>query len=262
MRLDRSEVYVPRKTLQKVDRPPLLHHSVQAALREFIAANHLRPGDPLPSEGDLANQLGVSRNSVREAVKALESTGVVETRRGSGVFVASFSFETLLSHLPYAMMEDLRELSDLLQVRQVLETGLIGVALRAMTPERVSDLRRILDAMRERAQAGSGFPEQDRAFHAALLAGTGNGVVLGLLDIFWLAWNRAAETVDIRDPDPLLTYRDHVAIVDAVEAGDEAAAADALRRHYDGILRRLSEPDAEPRGANATGPRKHEAGDR
>lgn len=235
------EVSVPKKPLQKVDRPPLLHQSVQAAIRDFIVENHLRPGDALPSEGDLAVQLGVSRNSVREAVKALESTGVVESRRGSGVFVARFSFETLLAHLPYGMMEDLRELRDLLQVRRVLETGLIGEAMVRMSDERLRALRDILADMRDLAGAGAGFPDQDRAFHTTLFEASENRVVLGLLDVFWLAWRRAAETIDIRDPDPMLTYRNHLEIVEAIEARDEDAAARALRQHYDGILQRLSD---------------------
>ena len=84
------------KPISALKRPPSLHVSVQESLRSYIAENHLEAGAPLPAEGDLAQQLGVSRNSVRESIKALESVGVLEVRRGSGVFVKAFSFEPLL----------------------------------------------------------------------------------------------------------------------------------------------------------------------
>lgn len=234
---------MPKKPLQKVDRPPLLYQSVQAALREFIDVNGLRPGDPLPSEGDLALQLGVSRNSVREAVKAMESTGVLETRRGSGVFVAAFSFEALLDHLPYGLIDDVSELSDLLDVRRVLEVGLIGQALPTISAERLRALRAVLVEMHDHAERRAGFPEQDRDFHRTLFEATGNRVMLRLLDVFWLAWQRAAESIDIQDRTPLRTYQDHVAIVDAIEAGDVEAARTALEHHYKGIQLRLLETE-------------------
>lgn len=234
---------MPRKPLQKVDRPPLLHQSVQAALREFIDINGLRPGDALPSEGDLALQLGVSRNSVREAVKAMESTGVLEARRGSGVFVAAFSFEALLDQLPYGLIDDVGELTDLLDVRRVLEVGLVGIALPTITTERIGALRAVLVEMREQAQRRAGFPEQDRIFHRTLFEGTGNRVMLRLLDVFWLAWQRAAASIDIQDRTPLRTYQDHVAIVDAIEANDVVAARAALEHHYKGIQLRLLETE-------------------
>ena len=72
--------------LTPLKRAPLLHVSVQESLRGYVEANRLGPGSPLPPEGELAQSLGVSRNSVREAIKALESVGVLETRRGVGVF--------------------------------------------------------------------------------------------------------------------------------------------------------------------------------
>lgn len=241
-----------RKPLQKVDRPPLLHQTVQVALREFIDVNGLRPGDALPSEGDLALQLGVSRNSVREAVKAMESTGVLEARRGSGVFVAAFSLDALLDHLPYGLIDDLSELSDLLDVRRALEIGLVGQALPTISAERISALRAVLVEMREHAKRHAGFPEQDRIFHRTLFEATGNRVMLRLLDVFWLAWQRAAESIDIQDRTPLRTYQDHVAIVDAVESGDAVATRAALEHHYKGIQLRLLETERGDRRPTGT----------
>ena len=86
--------------IKSLGRAPALHQSVQAALKQFILDNDLRTGDPLPPEATLARQLGVGRNSVREAIKALESLGFLETRRGIGVLVGAITLEPLMEPLP------------------------------------------------------------------------------------------------------------------------------------------------------------------
>ena len=92
--------------------------------------NDLRAGDSLPAEGEIVAQLGGSRNSVREAVKALTSVGVIESRRGSGLFVQEFSLQPLLDNLPYAMMSNLQVLAALFEIRHILEMACIGTAMR------------------------------------------------------------------------------------------------------------------------------------
>src|SRR5215471_3539788 len=82
----------PAQGLKALKRTPLLHQ-IQEEIKGYVIRNNLRPGDPLPSEGDLARQLGIGRNSVREAVKSLEVLGILEARAGSGLFVKSFSFD-------------------------------------------------------------------------------------------------------------------------------------------------------------------------
>ncbi|MGH2616631.1 MAG: FadR/GntR family transcriptional regulator [Thermomicrobiales bacterium] len=231
--------------LKPLVRPALLHHSVQDALRAFILENQLQAGDPLPPETDLARQLGVSRNSVREAVKALESLGILETRRGSGLFVRAFSFAPLLENLHYGLLFDLRELAELLEVRRVLETGLIGAAMAAMPEHAVSALRDGVTAMQERATRGESFEEEDRRFHQILFEPLGNRTVLKLLDIFWLTYREASRHADMRNPDPIPTYEDHAAIYNAVAAGNVEEARAALDRHYAGLVRRLARAQAQ-----------------
>ena len=98
------------RSIKPLNRPPLLHVTVQESLRDYIESNGLKAGDPLPPETFLAQQLGVGRNSVREAIKALESLGILETRRGVGVFVKEFSFQPLLDNLAYGLGDSLRDI--------------------------------------------------------------------------------------------------------------------------------------------------------
>ncbi len=226
--------------LKPLTRQRLLYQSVQDALRAFILDNKLRAGDALPPETDLARQLGVSRNSVREAVKAMESLGILETRRGSGLFVRAFSFDPLLENLSYGLLFDLRELAELFEIRRVLETGMIGAAMQMMLPAAVADLNAVVAAMGERAQRGESFPEEDRRFHQVLFEPLGNEMLLKLLDVFWLTFQEASRHVDLLNPYVIPTYQDHAAIAAAVAVGNVEEARAALDRHYAGLTDRLA----------------------
>lgn len=228
-------------SFKRLERPSTLFRSVQDIIKNYILENNLSAGAPLPPETELARQLGVSRSSVREAVKALESLGILETRRGSGVFVQNFSFEPLLENLPYGLLFDLQQLGDLLVVRRILEMGMIESALAAMSPEQLAQLQTLTERMFIQAEQGRTFPEEDREFHYTLFANLQNQVLLKLLDTFWLTFYKAARLTDLQDRDPMQTYRDHVAILEAVRAGEVGRVRQALDQHYLGLEKRLKQ---------------------
>jgi len=239
-----------KKPLLKLERAALLYQSVQDAIKAHILENDIQPGDPLPPETELARQLGVSRNSVREAVKALESMGILESRRGSGIFVREFSFEPLLNNLPYGLMGDVRDIEELLEIRRILELAKIGAAIDKLTSEQLAAFDELLEEMRRRAERGDSFPTEDRKFHQLLFQNLGNRMLHRLIDVFWLALSNAARSLDMADPNPLLTYYNHAAIVDALRAQDASQAQTALDAHYDGIRDRLAQ--VERRGLTKT----------
>ncbi|WP_293856074.1 FadR/GntR family transcriptional regulator [uncultured Alsobacter sp.] len=225
----------PSRALKPLPRPPLLHVSVQESLKQFIADNTLKAGDPLPAESDLARSLGVGRNSVREAIKALESLGMLETRRGIGVFVRAFSLDALIDNLPYGLGRSLRDIEEIIEIRRTLETAMIGQAIERMPAQDLMELRGITLAMRRRAEQGESFADEDRAFHAVLFRGLDNRMLIRLIDVFWRAFDRAADFFNTDNPDPMQTWRDHDAIVEAVARKDVDEARLRLARHYHGI---------------------------
>ena len=225
--------------LKRLDNPPSLARSAQDAIREYILSNRLPPGSELPPETELVKQLGISRNSVREAVKALSALGMIEVRRGSGLFVGDFSLDPLLDSLSYNVWMELDALTDLLQVRRVLEVGMIGQAIHEMRPADHAKLKAVLAQMKTLADRNEEFPEEDREFHRCLFLCLNNKVLLKLLDTFWLMLRRAIENLEIANVDVMCTYEDHAAIAYAVFTGDIATSQTKLDQHYAGVATRL-----------------------
>jgi DNA-binding FadR family transcriptional regulator len=223
------------KSIAPVKRPPLLHVTVQERLRDYIESNNLKAGDPLPPETFLAQQLGVGRNSVRESIKALESIGILETRRGIGVFVKEFSFKPLLDNLAYGLQDSLRDVEELREIRRVLETGLIAKTIEMIGPEDLAELRRLTESMRQRAELNQSFAEEDQRFHQMLFRCQNNHMLSALIDIFWMAFSKASNFFNLANPTPLATWKDHHEIVEAIAAGDVEAARRRLDEHYRGI---------------------------
>jgi DNA-binding FadR family transcriptional regulator len=227
--------------IKRLARPEPFYRIVQESIKNYILDNNLPPGAPLPPETELANQLGVSRSSVREAAKALESVGILETRHGSGLFVRPFSFDPLLENLPYGMVSDLSELDDLLQVREGLETAMIEQAVKVIPQEQFKVLDSLILNMRIKAENGETFPEEDRAFHRALFEPLENRLLIKLLDIFWITFHKVSRGVDLPRNELMQTYRDHAAILEAVKAGDVEQTRRSLQNHYHGIEGRVAQ---------------------
>jgi len=227
--------------MQPIKRPQSLHQTVQEAIKSYIVDNGLQAGDALPSENELSNQLEVSRNLVREAVRGLEALGIVDIRRGSGLYVSNFSLLQLMINIDYSIQFELQELKELFSIRRALEMGMVGDAIRVRTPEIEAELEQILEMMRIKAQSGQPFPVEDRRFHQCLLENLNNQTLLRILDAFWLALNKADQMIDMQDKNPLWTYEFHIPIVKSFVKGDVDATREAIQQHYANLEQRLSQ---------------------
>lgn len=215
---------------------------------DLILARGLDVGDPMPTEAELTEELGVGRNTVREALKVLQALGVVEVRHGFGTFVAGGGFGSLLSSLAFRGQLSLRhggaEALELVDVRQALEAGLVGSAIQAMTAEDFTALDRIVVQMETKAEAGLPFTDEDRAFHQRLYRPLNSELLSNLLDVFWVVYRRIHEAVGEGQEDLVLSARQHREILNSVFAKDTATAVDRMNRHFDGIRKRLN-PEGE-----------------
>ena len=210
---------------------------------DLILDRELEAGDPLPTENELAMVLGVGRNTLRESLKVLQALGVVEIRHGFGMFVAPSNFDALTDGLTFRGRLSLRHKGDealeLVDVRQALESGLIGNAMDTMTPAQLAAVEECVVLMEERAAAGEAFVEADAEFHRRLFEPLNNALLISLLAVFWKVYRQIHVEVGAGAEDLAAVAAAHRRIYEAVAEGDKALAAERLNRHFDGIRNRI-----------------------
>lgn len=205
----------------------------------LILERGLGPGDAMPTELELVEELGVGRNTIREALKVLQSMGIVEVRHGYGMFVGHKNLEALAMGLEFHARMSLSHRGDealeVVEVRQALESGLIVSAMGLMTPEHLERLEACVIGMEEAAQEGRMSPELDQEFHRLLFAVLDNSLLARLMEVFWSVYGRIRDEIQEDQPAAAQVAQAHRAIFDAVRSGDGAQATVLLRRHFDGL---------------------------
>src|SRR5262249_40136308 len=151
-------------------------------IKEMIVSGELGPGDRLPKEVDLADRLGLSRNSLREAVKALSLIHVLDVRQGDGTYVTSLEPRLLLDAISF-VVEVHRDdtVLEILQVRRLLEPAATAMAAQHMTDAEVEELRDIL-ALLDEEPTVEALVANDLEFHRRIAIGSGNTVLASLID--------------------------------------------------------------------------------
>lgn len=211
--------------------------SATEAIKSLILEEELRPGDPLPTETALCERLGVSRSSVREAIRTLTSLDIVEVRHGRGTFVGGLSLDPLINGLTFRAKadahEDLRTLREVLDVRIALDLSVAETLVSEYSGAPNAELDRLVRTMTEKAQAGELFLEEDRAFHALLLSSVDNTLISELVTAFWTIHTEVQPYLGVAPGDDIIeTARAHGTMLDAVRAGDAEAYRAAVHAHY------------------------------
>jgi DNA-binding FadR family transcriptional regulator len=203
-----------------------------ARIKTMIVAGELTPGSRLPREEDLAVQLGLSRNSLREAIRALTAMRILVARQGDGTYVSSLEPELLLETLSFAAdISRGRTALQMLQVRRALEAQATGWATVLLGPEDHQELRRILDLSRSAATVEE-FVALDIEFHLRIVEAVGNPVLSMLVRVLSTRTQRVRIVRGTRIQSALDEVHDeHEAILRGIEAGDPGLAASAAAVH-------------------------------
>ena len=212
-----------------------LYRRAQQELKRYIERHNLRAGDSLPSESVLATELGMSRLSLREATKSLESLGVVEARQGEGIFVKAFSFDSILDNLPYGLFVYGKSIQELFEVRSGMEQGLIGMVAERATPAHLDAIDAVVAEMDRCARTGEPIVDHDREFHRLLFAPLGNDLVIRLIELFWDAYYRLRQETHPQATNPRRVHRIHSDVVAALRTGDPERARAAMIAHFEQI---------------------------
>jgi DNA-binding FadR family transcriptional regulator len=222
-----------------------MSRAIRDEITGLILSRGLRSGDPLPTETELVEALGVSRNSIREALKALQALDIVEIRHGYGTYVGRLSLDPLADGLTFRALhdigQDLRSMEEILEVREALEAALIRRVAQTVPDTDLAALDEVTRRMEKRARSGETFAEEDREFHEVLYRSLNNALVTQLLRAFWDVFHRVNHRLGVTDPNPMQTVRRHRAIVTALRKRDVDRAETAMAEHFRNLDARVSQ---------------------
>ncbi len=215
-----------------------LYQKVAGQIAGLIRAGELQVGSRLPPERDLSKRLGVSRPTIREAMVALEISGLVEVRTGSGIYIAAPGNETLFNFdagpSPF----------EILAARKLIEPEVAALAATCITEPELLKLKDSLSAL-ELAEDHRHSLGPDHEFHAIIAAATGNTILVSIVDSLWeRMFGPIFEALSIRTGLPQnvrMTLNDHIAIYQRLVARDAEGARQKMREHLEHVEAILAE---------------------
>ncbi|HMD35560.1 MAG TPA: FadR/GntR family transcriptional regulator [Vicinamibacterales bacterium] len=212
-----------------------LAEEIADRVRALMLDGTYSAGRPLPGERDLAKRFGVSRGSVRDAFRMLETIGLIETRHGQGTFPRELDVDRLVVPLASVLMHRSDLQDELLDVRRMFEPAVARAAALRATPEDVATLDRIVEAQRRKARGGRSTIVEDTAFHAAIARATRNRVLERLMETLNALLVESRALTLRQKGRPERSIRGHENVVAALRRGDADGAAKAMHAHIDEI---------------------------
>ncbi|MCW5720142.1 MAG: FadR family transcriptional regulator, partial [Devosia sp.] len=213
-------------------------------IKRLILTSGLRTGDPIPTETELCQELGVSRSSVREAIRRLATLDIVEVRHGHGTVVGQMSLAPLVETLVFRGVlspgDDLAALREVVDMRCALDLALSERVVSVHKGKDNPALRDLVERMLAHAEAERPFLIEDRQFHNEMLAPVGNQLAVQLVTAFWDIHTAVLPKLDLALPSDLRqTAKAHGDLYRSAQEGDAEAYRRAVIDHYEPLLRML-----------------------
>ncbi len=219
-----------------------LHTEVARIIENYIEENNLDAKDKLPSERILAEKLGIGRSSLREALRVLESQGVIEVISGKGIFVGSRSSVILDDAFLSNLQQEKITLLELYQVRRPLGALSVDLAARNASDEQIEEIRKNLEAYEEQYRRGDPGKKEDRELHMSLHKASGNFLVYVLFEFIFKHWDNFHFGDETLFPDSVPLHRP---VYQAIRDHDPKNAARAYHRLMDYVEERIVEQVAD-----------------
>jgi len=208
-----------------------IYEEIVRQVKQMIAEGRLKSGDRLPPERDLAEKFVVSRTSVREALRVLESLGLIEIRAGEGTFVRGVSVESLIEPLALVMAAQREAIGELFEARRVLEPAIAALAAGRATPEEIHEMERILEDQAKEIAAGKTGLAQDAAFHTAIGTAAHNRAITRIAHAIMDLLTQSREESLNTPGRPTRSHQDHRRILQAITRRNATAARQAMLDH-------------------------------
>ena len=221
---------VGRKAFQVV-RKIRVSEEIIGQVRDLITSGRLKVGDRLPAERELAKTLDVGRSTVREAIRALESLGILQARPGEGTFLVANPADQRPDPFAANLFNSWDNQHKLFEVRMVIEPDLAALAARRATADHIQRMREILNDQEQLVRQGDNGIKADTTFHFLLAEASGNDILLRIMDGLMDRLQETREASLNTGGRPLRSLKQHRAILRAVEARDPETAELRMREH-------------------------------
>jgi GntR family transcriptional regulator, transcriptional repressor for pyruvate dehydrogenase complex len=209
-----------------------LYEQIVKQIEESILKGALKPGDQLPAERELAQQFGVSRTAVREAVKTLREKGLVESYSGRGTFITNGTSQAIKQSLDFMMRIGQQDgLAQLAEVRQILEPEIAALAASRVQEQHLAMMREAVAVMDEALRDPDAYIEADLDFHLSLAEAAENPIILSLIDSIVGLLREQRLRIFYVDGGPERGQYHHKRILASVERGDADGARETMRAH-------------------------------
>ncbi len=218
--------------MYKVIQASRLYEQIVQQIEEAILKGELTEGSQLPAERELAEQFGVSRTAVREAIKALQEKGLVDAFPGRGTFITSGSSNSLRRSLDRIIKGDEHDgLAYLVEVREILEPEIAALAASRADYEDLATMRTAVNVMDNAGPDSDAYIEADLDFHLALAEAAANPIVLSLIDSIVGLLREQRVRISLVEGGPERGQRYHRSILEAIERHDPQGARAAMQAH-------------------------------
>jgi GntR family transcriptional repressor for pyruvate dehydrogenase complex len=208
-----------------------IYEEIVRQVRQLITEGRLKSGDQLPPERELAEKFMVSRTSVREALRALQSRGLIQIRAGEGAFVSDVSVETLIEPLALVILPHREAVAELFEARRLLEPAIAALAARRATREELAEMERILEEQAREVTQGRTGVLQDTALHSAIANSAHNRAITRIVSALMDLLSQSREESLHTPGRPTRSHQDHRRILAAIKRRDEMAAHRAMLDH-------------------------------
>jgi GntR family transcriptional repressor for pyruvate dehydrogenase complex len=208
-----------------------IYEEIVRQVKTMIAEGRLASGDRLPPERELAEKFLVSRTSVREALRALESLGLVEIRPGEGTFIREASVDHLIEPLALVMASQRESIAELFEARRLIEPAIAGLAAARATPDEIHEMERILEEQAREVAAGRTGLAQDVEFHVAIGRAAHNEAITRIAHAVMDLLRQSREESLNTPGRPSRSHQDHRRILEAIARRHAAGAEEAMRDH-------------------------------
>ena len=213
------------------------YEEIVAQIRKLIETGKLKKDDQLPNERELGEIFGVSRSTVREAIKTLESLKIVESRQGDGTYIIVSSEESLVLPLANLLFRETDSIIDIFYIRKILEPHAVQLATLNATQEELQALKNILEKQNKSLEKGIILNHIDTEFHALIAKMSKNKVLERLLNAIIELLREVRETYNTERAKE--SYKGHVEIYNALASGDCKEARKTMLKHLSRIEKTL-----------------------